>query len=429
MINTRIKIILPVLCAVLGILYTQAALPCNVPVFRYALERWPADLYEVIVFHRSSLSSDDSEVVKWLENSSIISDSHANFTIQTVDISSSVPTQFLDMWQSLDKPELPCMAVRYPASIGYMKSIWTGRLSMNAARSLVDSPVRREIINRILDGNSAVWVLLESGDRTRDNAAAQLLESQLSDLEKTLTLPGAVDGNYGLTAVDTTDGPEVKIAFSLVRLARKDPAEPIFAAMLTHSEPDLFEYEAYPMAFPVYGRGRALYALVGDGITERNIRAASEFITGACSCEVKELNPGVDILMLADWEGAIRESWIQDAELPPLVGLSELIQASVTADTSGAAATTTRSSGNDASNPQSGSLSVSGYDKEHITASQSGKSETDSSGMGVNTDNDSEFHPLSGNLLRNILLAFGVIVAVITILTVKVGMKKTEIKR
>ncbi|TWW12353.1 hypothetical protein E3A20_01920, partial [Planctomyces bekefii] len=36
------------------------------------------------------------------------------------------------------------------------------------------------------------------------------------------------------------------------------------------------------------GRGRVLYALVGDGIAEGTIAAACDFLTGPCSCQVKE---------------------------------------------------------------------------------------------------------------------------------------------
>ena len=36
----------------LAFLLAVPARACNVPVFRYALERWPADRYEVTVFHR-----------------------------------------------------------------------------------------------------------------------------------------------------------------------------------------------------------------------------------------------------------------------------------------------------------------------------------------------------------------------------------------
>src|SRR5262245_15707935 len=58
-----------------------------------------------------------------------------------------------------------------------------------------------------------------------------------------------------------------------------------------------------PIVFPVFGRGIALHALVGKGITEENIATAAGFLVGECSCEVRRLNPGVDLLMTADWEG------------------------------------------------------------------------------------------------------------------------------
>ena len=98
-------------------------------------------------------------------------------------------------------------------------------------------------------------------------------------------------------------------------------------SILINSEPDLFDYMSYPMAFPVYGRGRALYALVGAGINEWNINEACAFITGACSCEVKALNPGVDLLMMVDWEAGFELRWAVNFTMPPLVGLSELAYA------------------------------------------------------------------------------------------------------
>jgi hypothetical protein len=69
---------------------------------------------------------------------------------------------------------------------------------------------------------------------------------------------------------------------------------------LLGSEPDLAGLSE-PMAFPVFGRGRVLYALVGAGITAENVRKAAEFLGGDCSCTVKRDNPGTDLLLIADW--------------------------------------------------------------------------------------------------------------------------------
>ena len=56
------------------------------------------------------------------------------------------------------------------------------------------------------------------------------------------------------------------------------------------------------MAFPVLGRGRVLYALVGKGISEDTIAMASSFVVGPCSCQVKNLNPGFDLLLSVNWD-------------------------------------------------------------------------------------------------------------------------------
>ena len=396
---TTNKKLITILFLWLTLVFLPAApvMSCNVPVFRYALERWPADAYEVFVFFRGHLSPEDAAVVEWLENSAGINITGANYTVQVVDLSSDAHPRLIELWKTLDNPELPCLALRYPASLRYMPAIWSVRLTMDNAKALVDSPVRQEIAGRILDGESAVWILLESGDNAGDDDAAQLIESQLSNMGETLRLPGEVAGNAAFTPVDITNGPELRIAFSLIRLSKKDPAESVLIAMLKHSEPDLFEYESYPMVFPVYGRGRALYSLIGGGISERNIRGACEFITGACSCEVKALNPGIDLLIAADWEAGIMDSWIADINLPPLVGLSELVQVSGAGDSTGTVKTPEPAGGR----------------SESDSAVETGNLRTDTAGQ-------------SGHLMRNILFALGAIIAVITLLSLKIGRIKDK---
>jgi hypothetical protein len=82
---------------------------------------------------------------------------------------------------------------------------------------------------------------------------------------------------------------------------------------LLNSEPDLHEYSDQPLAFPVFGRGIVLYALVGKGISPETIKSASSFIVGPCSCQVKEQNPGFDLLLSHDWDGAVGKQLISSA--------------------------------------------------------------------------------------------------------------------
>jgi hypothetical protein len=42
--------------------------------------------------------------------------------------------------------------------------------------------------------------------------------------------------------------------------------------------------------------------MAGKGLNADMIMEAATFLIGACSCEAKELNPGVDLLFTAEWE-------------------------------------------------------------------------------------------------------------------------------
>ena len=44
---------------------------CSVPVFRYALERWKASPYEVLVYHRGKLAGQDKKQVTALEHAAL----------------------------------------------------------------------------------------------------------------------------------------------------------------------------------------------------------------------------------------------------------------------------------------------------------------------------------------------------------------------
>jgi hypothetical protein len=99
-----------------------------------------------------------------------------------------------------------------------------------------------------------------------------------------------------------------------------DKTEKVLLSTLMNSEKDLHDYAGQPMAFPVFGRGRALYALVGKGIERRNLEDAALFLAGPCACEIKRQNPGVDLLIAARWEAG-DVPLIAEIELPPLTGV------------------------------------------------------------------------------------------------------------
>lgn len=294
-----------VLSFLLALLLSVHSLPaCSVPVFRYALEKWAADEYQAIVFHRGPLTAAQQALMQPLTGEGLAGQLPANVALQTVDLAQNPDPALLALWRQLGSDTLPALILKYPQKSRLSDHLFAGPLTAAVVQQVLDSPARREIIRRIAQGQSVVWVLLETGDATRDEAAAKVAAQRLDYLTTVLKLPAieAQDIASGLVSVPK-DG--LKLAFSVLRMNRKDAAESVFARMLLHSEPDLLDLQE-PMLFPVFGRGRALYALAGKGINHETLDEAATFLTGKCSCEVKELNPGVDLLLTADWAGLIK---------------------------------------------------------------------------------------------------------------------------
>ena len=147
--------------------------------------------------------------------------------------------------------------------------------------------------------------MLDSGNETADAEAETRLTDRLKYLQSVLKLPELSEADIanGLISIGAAD---LRLEFSSIRVSRNDPKERWFVESLLNSETDLKDLKE-PMVFPIFGQGRALYALVGKGISSETIDNAAIFLTGSCSCEVKEQNPGVDLLMSADWVGLLRK--------------------------------------------------------------------------------------------------------------------------
>jgi hypothetical protein len=281
---------------------------CAVPVFKYALTYWAPDPYGVIVFHQEPLSTEQKSVVDRLQRASLGIDPRANVIVRMVDLAGSPDAEMQKLWKAQSGPEMPWMVLKYPRLSMISEDVWSGSLEGDAVEAILDSPVRKEIARLILEGEVAVWVLLESGDKQQDDEAANLLETQLKKMSETLRISVPELGGDQFTESD------LRVSFSMLRLSRSDPDEKILVQMLLKSEWDLKTFSK-PIAFPVFGRGRALYALVGDGITESNIEMACAFLVGWCSCQVKAQNPGVDLLMSVDWDNMIGDELYSETTL------------------------------------------------------------------------------------------------------------------
>lgn len=269
---------------------------CDIPVFRYALENWPADAYRVLVFYRHDLPPESRTLLDSLHHSSV--EGAANFALTTVDLSTPLEPPLRQLWDAQSTPELPWMVVTYPGAPLSAPPAWSGSFTSSTASELLDSPLRSECGRRLLQEETAVWILLESGRGEIDDAMAARLATHLAVAERDLARD-----TLHVESEDPEAAPRSALqpSFPLLRLSRADPAERILVGMLLNSEWDLHLADL-PIAFPVFGRGRILYALVGDGISADNILQACAFLVGDCSCQIKDQNPGTDLLTSVAWE-------------------------------------------------------------------------------------------------------------------------------
>jgi hypothetical protein len=310
---------------------------CSVPVFRYALEHWDASPFRAFVFHRGPLSEEEKAGARKFGGDGLAGKLHANISIRTVDLDQDPPPELLDLWKQARNATLPLLVVQFPATSRVGATVWSGPLSGGSAGLLLDSPARKEIVQRLGEGQSAVWLLLESGDAAKDSAAAALLDARLKHLASILQLP-KLDAQDIANGLVSTGQDGLRLEFSMLRLARGDAREEAFVRILLGAEEDLAEAKE-PMVIPIFGQGRALYALVGDGIKHETIDRAATFLIGKCSCEVKEQNPGFDLLLAADWKALIAA---QNAGIPDLPTMAELVKsAPVTVSISAAPPTAT----------------------------------------------------------------------------------------
>ncbi len=303
----------------------NAGLPaCDVPVFRYALEFWNAAPYEAVIVHEGALSAAQQKQMEKMQQ--IAADqSKLNLIVREADLKDAANAELQKTWADAGSPALPAMIVKYPAELKIEDLVWSGAFDEKIIPQLISSPAREEIVKRTMAGQSSVFVLLECGNAAKDGEAKELLSQKLASLEKTLRLPeAAVEALKAQKADDVEPNPPLRVQFSVLTVSRKDPAEAMFVQMLLHSEPDLAKFNDEPLVFPIYGRGRILYALVGKGIDGDNIHEACNFLVGACSCEAKEENPGTDLLMDMAWDSVLKGSVATEVGQPPLTGLQTL---------------------------------------------------------------------------------------------------------
>jgi hypothetical protein len=315
---------------------------CDVPVFRYALERWERDLYKVFVLHRGDLNEANSALAEELYKNSIGHGGNTNIVTYKVDLNDAKQSKdFYNAYENLKDikvSEQPQIVLLYPTSTRVFKAVWEGELNKNNVDELLNSKATAELMKGVLQGYSTTFLLLESGNKEKDERAIAEINKAMKSLKEELEMPegvvqtdGEVTGGkltpYEAAAIDPSNvlksGIPLKIDFHLVRMPNND-ANPIFRTILARTFKDESS-EAEPKLFAFFGRGRLLGPMVGDEIIVKHLKQLSLYLCGACSCQVKSQNPGIDFLTNLNWTSYLAGSEVVvDKELPPLIGLIEV---------------------------------------------------------------------------------------------------------
>lgn len=277
------------------VLHAGQAAACTIPVFRFALDRWEADKFHLVLPASASQDTALQDLLRPLR-----ANGKANLDI-TTSRDPAVTTASLSHSRASAAP------------------LWSGPLDKAALDALLDSPGRQQIVRNILAGDSAIWVIVDGGSPL-DAAEVERVEKRLKFLEQVAALPiqdpDDPDSQLG-------PGPPLRLKFSSVRVRRDDPAEQVLIRMLAGPKAE-FDPATTPFAAVVFGKGRVLGAWPLALLDDRLLEETSLFLVGRCSCRLKNENPGWDMLLNVDWEKALQNAGEQSKKLHSSVADSAL---------------------------------------------------------------------------------------------------------
>ena len=243
------------------LLAVAAGVACNIPVFRYALERWKPDATEVIVFHDGSLTTDQRDMVGKWESRTIDGGGNANASVISVDIAAGEQAEFQALWEELQSTaevRAPHVLIRTKIGKGRVINHWHGSIGKADEIGMFGSPIRDELGRRLMAGHSIVWLVVGASDQGRTTTAKRLLETNFEALSQKVKLPEGI----GLPGSELYANVPLVVRFSILEIDPDDPREELLTALLTGVRRNAYE-DGEPLLVPVFGRGRALEVISG----------------------------------------------------------------------------------------------------------------------------------------------------------------------
>ncbi len=264
---------------------------CNTPVFQYALLRWIPDTYRIFIFYEHDFTRQQQQALDMLdrlEQRSLIL--HKCVKIHDIRKADNITEKLRKFVENTDVP-LPLLVVQYPSSSGLDKIIYADTLSASAVRKISSSPIRRKIANILLRGDTIVWLILLSNDANLNKRVGKLLSTELRKYASKYQQENLSE-----------------IKFEIIKIHRNDSEEKFLVNLLTKLKSNFRSEENKLIAYPIFGKGRILFPISEEKLTAEAISVACDFMTGPCACEIKEQNPGVDLLIDIDWDNSVSAS-------------------------------------------------------------------------------------------------------------------------
>ena len=299
--------------SVIGLLlFAAVSYACKIPVFRYALERWPADRYTMVAIVDADPDEDVRRALQALDSFDRFS---ANINVEIIDLSQLSEAELWSVEGLENTEDAPLLQVFYPDKKSDQRRLcWSGALTLENVQLWRQSPLREKIVGDLESGVSAVWVFVEGDDSDENTTMHSELKAALKQAESTVSIPTGVirredaarvlkeDPLASMDDVLRCDIP-LKVKFSTVVLSPDDPQEAALVAMIRGLPHEV----TFPCTIPVFGRGRMIEPLPMSAFSEQSVVSACNYLFGECSCSVKALNPGVDLVLDADWKKLLGE--------------------------------------------------------------------------------------------------------------------------
>lgn len=265
---------------------------CDTPVYRYALERWQPDDF-LLVAPASAQESLRREI-------DALASRGPRANVAVLD-----PLEAAQLGRPVDPDRMVLLAPPDKWQPGKLEEVWSGPPTAAALARLADSPARRELAKRLISGEAIVWVVIDRGEADGGDGL-QKLDPLITEFIRDVVAED--EARKDEPSLAEPDAPALKPSdkaifwpprMSVLRVRADDPQEREFTALLTAAgEPELAAVSA---VFPVFGCGRTLGGLRLANLKAEAFLSACDFLTGACSCEVKEISPGTDLLLAAHW--------------------------------------------------------------------------------------------------------------------------------